>query len=312
MFAKKHLISIKDLNVDEISHILDQAKSMKEIFTRDIKKVPTLRGKTVINLFFEASTRTRVSFEIAAKRLSADIINFSAQGSSTQKGETLLDTVKNLEAMNPDIIVLRHSASGACHMISRYTKSSVVNAGDGINEHPTQCLLDMLTVLENKGKIEGINLSIIGDIEHSRVCKSNIYGFTTMGAHVTLCGPASLIPKDMGKLPVKITYNLREAIQNADVIMLLRIQKERMHDPRFPTLREYSKFYGIDTNALQGAKKDAIIMHPGPINRGVELSEEVADSARSVILNQVTNGIAVRMAVLYLLGVGAGVKPATT
>lgn len=300
-FTKKHLLGMADLSKAEIEYILETAKSMKEILVRDVKKVPTLRGKTVVNLFFEPSTRTRTSFEIAAKRLSADTINFSASTSSASKGETLLDTIRNIEAMNPDIIVMRHSSSGAPNFISNYTKSSIVNAGDGAHEHPTQALLDMLTVLDKKGKIEGLNLTIIGDISHSRVARSNIYGFSKMGAKVTLCGPATLMPRDIEKMGANVCYDLEKAISDADVIMLLRIQRERLTANLFPSTREYSKFFGINVEKLEKAKQDAIIMHPGPINRGVEISQEVADGERSVILAQVTNGIAVRMAVLYLL-----------
>ncbi|MEK6725126.1 MAG: aspartate carbamoyltransferase catalytic subunit [Deltaproteobacteria bacterium] len=309
--SKKDILDIESLSADEIRLILESAESFKEVLGRDIKKVPTLRGKTVINLFFEASTRTRTSFEIAAKRLSADTINISASASSVQKGETLSDTVRNIEAMNSDVIIIRHPASGAPHFIAKRLKASVVNAGDGAHEHPSQALLDMLTIKEKKGKIEGLKVSIIGDIAHSRVARSNIHGLTKMGAKVVLYGPKTLMPKGIenivgayGDTPLHIANSMEEALKNADVVMMLRIQLERQGQSLFPSVREYSRFFGLNGRNISLAKEDAIIMHPGPMNRGVEISSEVADGARSVILGQVNNGIAVRMAMLYLLAGG--------
>lgn len=300
-FKRKHLLGIEELQKEEIEFILEEAKSFSEISLREIKKVPTLRGKTVINLFFEPSTRTRSSFEIAAKRLSADIINFSASTSSLLKGETLRDTVRNLEAMKSDIIVVRHPSSYAPHFIASFSKSSVINAGDGTHEHPTQALLDAFTILERKKRIEGLKIVIVGDILHSRVARSNIFLLTKLRAKVFLSGPPTLLPKEMENLGVVVEHNFDRAIEDADVIMMLRIQLERMSKNFFPSLREYRMLYSIDLKRLKNAKKDVIIMHPGPINRGIELSAEVADSEYSVILDQVSNGIAVRMAVLYLL-----------
>lgn len=300
-FKRKHLLGIEELQKEEIELILEEAKSFSEISLREIKKVPTLRGKTVINLFFEPSTRTRSSFEIAAKRLSADIINFSASTSSLLKGETLRDTVRNLEAMKSDIIVVRHPSSYAPHFIASFSKSSVINAGDGTHEHPTQALLDAFTILERKKRIEGLKIVIVGDILHSRVARSNIFLLTKLRAKVFLSGPPTLLPKEMENLGVAVEHNFDRAIEDADVIMMLRIQLERMSKNFFPSLREYRMLYSIDLKRLKNAKKDVIIMHPGPINRGIELSAEVADSEYSVILDQVSNGIAVRMAVLYLL-----------
>ena len=297
----KDLLGIRELSVSEIELILDTAESFKEVSTREIKKVPTLRGKTVINLFFEASTRTRTSFEIAAKRLSADAINISSSASSVVKGETLIDTAKNLEAMNPDCIVIRHSASGAPHLLARLMRIPIINAGDGANEHPTQALLDLYTIREKKGRLAGLKVAIVGDILHSRVARSNIYGFTKMGAEVHLAGPQTMRPAEVESLGVRWQNNLRQIIPEMDVIMMLRIQLERQGGGFFPTLREYSRFFGLNQEALQKAKPDVLIMHPGPINRGVEISPEVADGPFSVILDQVTNGVAVRMALLYLL-----------
>jgi aspartate carbamoyltransferase catalytic subunit len=297
----KDLLGIRELSVSEVELILDTAASFKEVSTREIKKVPTLRGKTVINLFFEASTRTRTSFEIAAKRLSADAINISTSTSAVVKGETLIDTAKNLEAMNPDCIVLRHSASGAPHLLARLMRIPVINAGDGANEHPTQALLDLYTIREKKGGLAGLKVAIVGDILHSRVARSNIYGFTKMGAEVHLAGPETMKPPEVESLGVHWQSNLREIIPEMDVIMMLRIQLERQGGGFFPTLREYSRFFGLNLEALKKAKPDVLIMHPGPINRGVEISPEVADGPFSVILDQVTNGVAVRMALLYLL-----------
>ncbi len=300
-FKRKHLLGIEELQKEEIELILEEAKSFSEISLRDIKKVPTLRGKTVINLFFEPSTRTRSSFEIAAKRLSADIINFSASTSSLLKGETLRDTVRNLEAMRSDIIVVRHPSSYAPHFIASFSKSSVINAGDGTHEHPTQALLDAFTILERKKRIEGLKIVIVGDILHSRVARSNIFLLTKLGAKVVLCGPPTLLPQELEKTGASVEYNLDKSVEDADVIMMLRIQLERMSKNFFPSLREYRMLYSLDLKRLKRAKKDVIIMHPGPINRGIELSAEIADSEYSVILDQVSNGIAVRMAVLYLL-----------
>lgn len=302
----KDLLEIKGLGREEINLILDTAESFKEVTGRDIKKVPTLRGKTVVNLFFEPSTRTRTSFELAAKRLSADVINFSVSSSSMSKGETLLDTARNIEAMRSDFIVIRHSASGAPHILARHLKSSVINAGDGFHEHPTQALLDMYTIREKKGRIEGLKVAVIGDIAHSRVARSNIYGLTRLGAEVRLVSPPTLIPMDIENLGVSIFYTLKEALSGVDVIMVLRLQIERQGKNYFPTLREYAQLYCLTEDRVRHAKEDAMIMHPGPINRGVEISPGVADGLSSVILDQVTNGLAVRMAVLYLLSGGKG------
>jgi aspartate carbamoyltransferase catalytic subunit len=299
--AGKDILGIQELSVAEIGLILDTAESFKEVSTREIKKVPTLRGKTVINLFFEASTRTRTSFEIAAKRLSADTINISASSSSVVKGETLIDTAKNLEAMNPDCIIIRHSASGAPHLLARLMHVPVINAGDGAHEHPTQALLDLFTVREKKGKLAGLKVAIVGDILHSRVARSNIYGFTKMGAEVLLSGPRTMMPAEVERMGVRWHTRLSEVIPQADVIMMLRIQLERQGGGFFPTLREYSRFFGLNLEVLRAAKPEVLIMHPGPMNRGVEISPEVADGPFSVILDQVTNGVAVRMALLYLL-----------
>ena len=301
-FEKKDILGIKDLTVDEINLILETAESFLEISTRKIKKVPTLRGKTIINLFYEASTRTRTSFEIAAKRLSADTINISSSTSSVVKGETLIDTARNLEAMNPDIIVIRHSAAGAPHLLASLVKQSIINAGDGAHEHPTQALLDMMTIKEKKGKISGLKVAIIGDIEHSRVARSNIYGLSKMGAHVFLAGPATMLPRNIEQMGVDVYTNMKDAIIDADVVMMLRIQLERQKQSIFPSLREYSQHYCLNRNNIKLAKKDVIVMHPGPINRGVEISPDIADDPScSVILDQVNKGVAVRMALLYLL-----------
>jgi len=289
------------LSREQITRILDQAVEFKEISKRKIKKVPTLRGITIALFFVEASTRTRTSFEIAAKRLSADTISLTASASSLSKGETLIDTTKNLEAMAPDIFIIRHSVSGSPHMLSKILSCSVVNAGDGTHEHPTQGLLDMMTMREHKGGIEGLDVAIIGDIMHSRVARSNIFGLTAMGAKVRISGPATLVPRDIEKLGVTVCKRVEEAVEGSDVVMMLRIQKERMAGDFFPTTREYSREFGLNLKRLSLAKKDAIVMHPGPMNRGVEISPDVADGTRSVILDQVANGVAVRMAVLYLL-----------
>jgi aspartate carbamoyltransferase catalytic subunit len=290
-----------DLSPEDIGLILQVAESFKEISTRAIKKVPTLRGKTVVNLFFEPSTRTRLSFEIAAKRMSADTYNISASSSSTVKGETLIDTARNLEAMKPDVIILRHSSSGAARLLADHLQASVINAGDGTHEHPSQSLLDLMTVRERKGNIEGLKIAIVGDIAHSRVAHSNIVGFTKMGAEVRVCGPATLMPIGIEAMGAVVCATVREAVADADVVMALRIQKERQKDPLLPSFREYAIFFGLNPRSIAGAKSDALIMHPGPINRGVELDPELADGPRSLVLEQVTNGVAVRMALLYLL-----------
>ncbi len=300
-FEHKDLLSIKQLSISDIQIILEVANSLKELIHRDIKKVPTLRGKNVTLFFYEPSTRTRTSFEIAAKILSADTVSISASASSMQKGETLLDTVKTLQAMNPDLLVIRHSSSGAPHFIAKNIKASVVNAGDGINEHPTQALLDLFTIKEKKGDIKGLNVAIIGDIAHSRVARSDILALKKMGADVTVSGPPTMMPPDIESLGVNVCYDPYEAVRNKDVVIGLRIQLERQRTFLFPSLREYANFFGINRKMLELTKPDAIIMHPGPMNRGVEIMSDVADSNRSVILDQVTNGVAVRMAILYLL-----------
>ena len=300
-FRKKDLLGIKQLEPEEINLILETAETFKEISTRPIKKVPTLRGRTVVHLFYEPSTRTRTSFEIAAKRLSADTFNISASTSSIVKGETLLDTARNLEAMNPDVIVLRHSAAGAPHLLARHVQASVINAGDGMHEHPTQALLDLLTITDKKETISGQTVAIIGDIAHSRVARSNIWALTKMGARVLVAGPTTMIPHDLDKLGVEVFYRPEDVIPEADVIMMLRIQLERQGQMLLPSLREYARVFGLNEEKLSQAKPDVLIMHPGPINRGVEISPAVADGPYSVILDQVNNGVAVRMALLYLL-----------
>lgn len=301
-FERKDILGIQDLSVDEINFILETAESFLEISTRPIKKVPTLRGKTIINLFYEPSTRTRTSFEIAGKRLSADTINISASTSSMVKGETLVDTARNLEAMNPDVIVIRHSAAGAPHLLAKLVKPSIINAGDGAHEHPTQALLDLMTIRQHKGKIAGLKVAIIGDIEHSRVARSNVYGLTKMGAQVVLAGPATMLPRDMERMGVKVFSRIDDAIRDADVVMMLRIQLERQKQNIFPSLREYSQRFSLNRNNIRLARNDVIVMHPGPMNRGVEISPDIADdSSCSVILDQVNKGVAVRMALLYLL-----------
>ncbi|NPA94274.1 MAG: aspartate carbamoyltransferase catalytic subunit [Thermodesulfobacteria bacterium] len=297
----RHILGITYLSPDEISFILDTADSLKEILERPIKKVPPLRGRTIVNLFFEPSTRTKLSFELAAKRLSADTVSISASTSSVVKGETLIDTAKNIEAMKPDIIVMRHSMSGAPHLLAKHIDSAVINAGDGINEHPSQALLDMMSVREHFGRIDGLNITIIGDIAHSRVAHSDIIGFSKMGARVTVCGPATMIPPHIETLGCKVVYNIHEAVRDADVVMALRIQKERQGMALFPSEREYARVFGLDSSIFSLLRKDCVIMHPGPINRGVEMSPAVADSDRSIILDQVTNGVAVRMALFTLL-----------
>ena len=301
-WTKKDLLWLEYLSKEEIELILYTAASFKEVTTRQIKKVPALRGKTVVNMFYEPSTRTRTSFELAAKRLSADVVNIEIEASSVKKGETLIDTGRNIEALKIDIIVVRHNCSGAPHILARSVKSSVVNAGDGWHEHPTQALLDMFTLKSKKGRIEGLNVSIIGDIAHSRVARSNIWGLTKLGANVTVCAPKMLIPEGIEKMGVKATSDINEALAGADAINVLRMQFERDTDSAFPSKLEYFKQYGITKERLAKCKPDITVMHPGPINRGIEMSSDVADGKNSVILEQVTNGIAVRMAVLYLVG----------
>ena len=305
VWERKDLLGISDLDIWEIELILDTAESFLEISQRDIKKVPTLRGKTVITVFYEASTRTRVSFELAAKRLSADTVNISASTSSATKGETLIDTARNLEAMAPDAIIMRHPIPGSSDLLGRHVRSSIINAGDGAHEHPTQALLDALTIRQVRGKIKGLNISIVGDIAHSRVARSNIHCLTKLGANVTVAGPATMIPVRVEEMGVRVVRNVREAIRGADVIMMLRIQRERQGKVLFPSDRDYARFFGLNMENMEEAKRDVTIMHPGPINRGVEISPEVADGPFSVILDQVTNGVAVRMAILYLL-IGKG------
>lgn len=303
-WKRKDLLGLEGVSAAEIEHILNIAESFKEIAGRAIKKVPPLRGKTVINLFLEPSTRTRVSFEIAGKRLSADTVNMSASGSSIVKGESLIDTAKNLEAMAPNIVVIRHKASGAPHFLANRLRCSVINAGDGTHEHPSQGLLDMLTIRDHKKRLAGLKVVIVGDILHSRVARSNVFGLSTMGAKVVLSGPLTLMPPDAAKLGVEIEPKLDRAVKGADVIMILRLQHERMERAFLPSLREYSRFFGVQKRHLALADPEVIIMHPGPINRGVEISTEVADGPFSVILDQVANGVAVRMALLYILGGG--------
>ncbi|MER3446867.1 MAG: aspartate carbamoyltransferase [Candidatus Dadabacteria bacterium] len=305
-FRQKHILGLEELSSEEIRFVLDTAESMKEVSERDVKKVPALKGVTVINLFFEPSTRTRASFEIAEKRLSADVLNFTPSESSVVKGETLLDTARNLEAMGASVIVIRHSMSGAPWLLARELRSSIINAGDGSHEHPSQALLDLFTIREIKKEIAGLKVVIVGDISHSRVARSNIWGLIKLGAEVRIVGPPTMIPRDIEKTGVKVYYKLDSAIEGVDVVIMLRIQKERQESGLFPSLREYSRFYGLTRERLRLAKEDVVVMHPGPINRGVELSSEVADDVHSVILNQVSNGIAVRMAMLYLVASGGG------
>ncbi len=311
-FTQRHLLGLEGLAADEIIDVLDTARSFVEISERDIKKVPTLRGKTVINLFYESSTRTRTSFEIAAKRLSADTINISGSTSSATKGETLADTARNLEAMRPDAIVIRHPSSGAAHLLARSVRCPVVNAGDGQHEHPTQALLDLFTLREKKGRIEGLEVAIVGDILHSRVARSNLHGLRTLGAHVRLVGPPTLLPEEFADFGAEVHHDLRRGVAGADVIMMLRIQRERQGANFFPTLEEYSRLFGLDRAAVESAKPDVVILHPGPMNRGIEISSEVADGPYSLILDQVTNGVAVRMALLYLLAARGGHVAAST
>ena len=303
---RKHLLDIESLAAEEIITVLDTARAFKAVGERAIKKVPALRGKTVVNLFIEPSTRTRISFELAALRLTADVINFTAEASSLKKGETLKDTARNLEALNADIIIIRHSAAGAPHFLSRFLNASVINAGDGAHEHPTQALLDTFTIRERRGKIAGLNVTILGDILYSRVARSNIWALTKLGANVTLCGPSTLVPRVFEQMGCRVTYDVDEAIADADIINLLRIQHERQRRTMFPSLHEYTSLFGLSKERLGRTKSEVLIMHPGPINRGVEIDSEIADSGRSVILEQVTNGLAVRMAVLFLVNGGKG------
>ncbi|MFZ5639638.1 MAG: aspartate carbamoyltransferase catalytic subunit [Bacillota bacterium] len=301
---RKDLLGIKELSAEEISLILDTAEPMKEIIRRQIKKVPTLRGKAVINLFYEPSTRTRTSFELAGKYMSADTINIATSTSSVVKGETLKDTAKTIEVMGADVVVLRHAAAGAPHIIAKHVSASVINAGDGFHEHPTQALLDMYTMREKKGRLKGLTVTIVGDILHSRVARSNIWGLTKMGAEVRVVGPATLIPPGIEKTGAKVYYHLNEAITGADIVMVLRMQLERQQKGLFPTIREYARLYGVTRERLQLAKPGVLVMHPGPMNRGVEIAPDVADGVESLINEQVTNGVAVRMALLYLLAGG--------
>jgi aspartate carbamoyltransferase catalytic subunit len=301
----KHLFGLRGVSKRDIRLILDNAKQFREILERPVKKVPSLRGMTVVNLFFENSTRTRTSFELAEKRLSADTVNFTSSNSSVKKGETLVDTLRNIEAMKIDIVVVRHKGTGVPKFLADNSDAIIVNAGDGAHEHPTQALLDMLTIEEKLGTLEGKNVTIVGDIRHSRVARSNLWGMTTMGAHVTLCGPSTLVPRNT-ELMDKVTWesDVKKAVKNADAIIALRLQKERMDDALLPSMREYRNTFGITHDLLENVKDQVLVMHPGPINRGVELDSEIADGENSVILNQVTNGVAVRMAVLYLLAGG--------
>ncbi|OHE60719.1 MAG: aspartate carbamoyltransferase [Thermodesulfovibrio sp. RBG_19FT_COMBO_42_12] len=305
MVNRKDLLGIKELSVPEINLILDTAAGFKDVLGRDIKKVPTLRGKTTVNLFFEPSTRTRTSFELAAKRLSTDVINFSVPTSSVVKGESLIDTALTVQALGADFIIIRHSSSGVPHLLSKKLRASVINAGDGTNEHPTQALLDAFTIKEKKGEIEGLTVAIVGDIAHSRVAKSNIYCLTKLNARVRLIGPSTLIPDEIEGMGIDVFHKMEDGLKNVDVLMMLRIQMERQGKGFFPSTDEYSKNWGLTLERLSLAKDDAIVMHPGPMNRGIEIASEIADGPKSVILEQVTNGIAVRMAVMYLL---AGVK----
>lgn len=298
----RHLLGLEGMSKDDITLILDTAESFREVLERPIKKVPPLQGKTIVNLFFENSTRTRISFELAERRLSADVVNFSTSGSSVAKGETLKDTARNIEAMKIDMVVVRHSSAGVPHFLSRVVKANIINAGDGLHEHPTQALLDMMTLRQKYKTLEGLRVCIVGDILHSRVARSNIFGLTTMGAEVSVCGPATLIPRYVERLGVRVYHRLEDVIPHIDVLNVLRIQLERQKSGLFPSLREFHRYFGVTRQKVEKAKHPITIMHPGPINRDVELSADLADGPHSVILEQVTNGVAVRMAVLYLLG----------
>jgi aspartate carbamoyltransferase catalytic subunit len=304
-WQRKHLLGLRELSAEEITYILDTAKGFEQVSTRSVKKAPPLRGKVVVNLFFEDSTRTRNSFSLAANRLSADIIEFTKKDSSVSKGETLLDTAKNLEAMGIDIVIIRHSAGGAPRFLSKNINACVINAGDGFCEHPTQGLLDVYTIRKIKGTLEGLKIAIVGDIAHSRVARSDMWAMTKLGAEVTFVGPPTLMPTEVGRLPVKVSYSLDEVIEKVDVINMLRIQFERLGGNPFPSIREYSHYFGLTVERMNKAKSDIIVMHPGPINRGLEMESEVADGRNSVILEQVTNGLAVRMAVLFLVNQAA-------
>jgi len=300
-WTRKHLLALQDLTAEEITFILDTAKTFAEVSTRSVKKVPALRGRVVVNAFFEDSTRTRTSFSLAASRLSADVIDFSEKGSSVSKGETLIDTARNIEAMGVDIIVIRHSAAGSAEVLSRTVKCSVVNAGDGAHEHPTQGLLDLYTIRERFGRIKGLRVAIVGDIVNSRVARSNLWGLTKLGAEVILVGPPTLVPKAFEKLGATVVHDFDSVIGSVDVVNMLRIQFERIKSSQFPTVREFTRFFGLTTDRFARCKKDAFVMHPGPMNRGLEISSNIADGPQSGILTQVTNGLAVRMAVLYLV-----------
>ncbi|MEL6347977.1 MAG: aspartate carbamoyltransferase catalytic subunit [Myxococcota bacterium] len=302
---RKDLLGLRGVSREEIIEVLDTAQRFRQVSTRRVKKVPTLRGRTVIMAFFENSTRTRTSFELAAKRLSADTVSFSASSSATKKGETLLDTARNLDAMFPDAMIIRHNATGAPHLLARNFPWVVINAGDGINEHPSQALLDMLTMRDHLGDLAGKQVAIVGDVYHSRVARSNIYGLTTLGAKVVVAGPGTMCPPSMADLGVEVRHRIDDVVEDSDVIMMLRVQRERLGKAMMPSIREYARFYGLDLARLERARPEVLVMHPGPINRGVEMTPGVADSDRSVILEQVTNGVAVRMALLYLLLEGA-------
>lgn len=304
--ASRNILALREMGKDDIVTILDLAQELKEILSREIKKVPTLRGKSVVTMFYENSTRTRMSFEMAAKMLSADVTGFSASTSSTQKGESLKDTILTISAMAADVFIIRHAASGSAHFITKYTSARVINAGDGMHEHPTQGLLDMLTMRQNKESLQGLNVAIVGDIAHSRVARSNVWGLVKMGAKVRLVGPKTLLPRDVHELPVEIYNDLAEGIRGADVVNILRIQLERQEAGLFPSLQEYAQTFGVNKNILKLAAKDVLVMHPGPMNRGVEITPDVADGEFSVVTDQVTNGVAVRMALLYLLLGGSG------
>ncbi len=303
-FQSKHLLGLERTSAEDIFTILDTAKSFREVLDRPIKRLPTLQGKTVVNLFYEPSTRTRISFELAEKRLSADIVNFSASTSSVKKGETLIDTVKNIEAMKIDMVVVRHSSPGAPHLLARVMNANIINAGDGGHEHPTQALLDMFTIRQKLGELKGKTVALVGDISHSRVAMSNIHGLNKLGAKVIVCGPSTLIPREIQKLNVEVYHNIDEIIPKVDVLNILRLQLERQREALFPSLREYHNYFGITRERLEGSTRPILIMHPGPMNRGIEISSNVADSEHSVILEQVTNGVAIRMAVLFLLAGG--------
>jgi len=309
-WTRKHLLGLENLSKDEILYILDTAEGFKEVSTRSVKKVPALRGKVIVNLFFEASTRTRISFELAGARLSADVLNFTGAASSTLKGESLADTARNIEAMGVDILVVRHPCAGAAEQLSRLVRSSVVNAGDGAHEHPTQALLDIFTIRSIKKRIEGLKIAIVGDIAHSRVARSNFWGLQKLGAEVYAVGPPTIVPRSLERLGVRVSHNLDDLLPEMDVFNMLRLQLERQDAGLFPTIREYARLFGLNGERMRRAKRDALVLHPGPINRGVEITPEVADGNHSVILNQVTNGLAVRMAVLYLISGGpSGAAP---